>query len=322
MGTKTKLLALLESGRGRAVSGQKLASGLGVTRAAVWKAVEALRKQGIEIEALPGSGYRLAPGSDLLTEETLRVYLPATASVLRVEREVPSTNTVAKRWAIEGAPHGALVVAQKQTAGKGRLGRTFESPPGGLYMSVVLRPGTAQPQANPALITAAAAVATCRAVQELCAIQLAVKWVNDLYRGGKKCCGILSEAGTGIESGHIDYIVVGIGINYSTPTPSFAPEVRRLATSLYPEGGAPAPRAKLCAAVYGQLMNDFAALHTKEFLPEYRRHSNVLGKMVTVAAPVPYKARAIDIDEEARLVVEDAAGQRHILSSGEISVKL
>jgi BirA family biotin operon repressor/biotin-[acetyl-CoA-carboxylase] ligase len=251
--------------------------------------------------------------------EAIEAHLPADAGPVRVLAETASTNTVAKTWAVEDAPHGAMVAALRQTGGKGRLGRQFQSPPGGLYMSVVLRP--AANLANPALATAATAVAVCRSVQALCGPQLGIKWVNDLYYRGKKCCGILCEAGTGLETGRIEYIVAGIGINYTTNPEEFVPEVASMATSLYPSGNAPIPRAQLAAEIHTQLLKVFATLPDKEFLPEYRARSIVLGRPVTVLSDPPYLADAIDIDDEARLVVESQNGQR-TLSSGEISIKI
>lgn len=319
MATKNELLRVLEQRRGEAVSGEELAAKLSVSRAAIWKAAEALRREGYEIESAPGSGYILPASSDMLSAEAIEAHLPAGAGPVRVLAQTASTNTVAKTWAVEDAPHGAMVAALRQTGGKGRLGRTFQSPPGGLYMSVVLRP--AANLENPALATAAAAVAVCRVVQALCGLQLGIKWVNDLYFNGKKCCGILCEAGTGLETGRIEYIVAGIGINYTTKPEELAPEVAAVATSLYPGGNAPIPRAQLAAEIHTQLLKAFAALPGKEFLPEYRARSIVLGHPVTVLADPPYPAEAINIDEDARLIVQTQNG-KHALSSGEISIKL
>ncbi len=318
MSTKGQLVRLLEEARGGTMSGAEAAAALGVSRAAVWKAVEALRAEGLEVESVAGSGYRIAPGSELLCEEALCAYLPQPAPPLRCFAEVDSTNREAKRWAVEGAPHGSMVVAQRQTAGRGRLGRSFSSPPGGLYLSVVLRP---EGEGNPVLVTAAAAVAVCRAVSRLCGVELGIKWVNDLFCDGRKCCGILTEGGTGLETGEIEYMVVGIGVNYATPPAAFPPELRPLVTSLYPEGPPPHPRAALAAAIHGELLGLFAGLSGKGFLEEYRRRSIVLGREVTVMAQPPYQALAVEIDEQAHLVVRRGNGTEEALSFGEISIR-
>ncbi|MDL2293662.1 biotin--[acetyl-CoA-carboxylase] ligase [Ruminococcaceae bacterium OttesenSCG-928-D13] len=330
MSTKSGLLALLEKSRDGVVSGEEAARRLGVSRAAVWKAAEALRRQGVAVESLPGSGYRLAAGSDALSAEAVRAWLDDPDTPLRVLAAVDSTNLEAKRWAIEGAPHGALVVAEKQTAGRGRLGRSFESPPGGLYLSVVLRPSPAQ-CASAGLVTSAAAVAGCRAVSALCGIELGIKWVNDLFYGGKKCCGILTEAVTDVETGAIEQMVVGIGINYTTPEADFPPEVRQVATALFPHSHrapvphprrAPVPRAQLAAQVHRELLALFAALPGRDFLEEYRRRSIVVGRPVTVLASPPWNGLATGIDDDARLLVRNEAGDTVVVSYGEVSVRL
>lgn len=318
MGTKDQLIALLEENGREFLSGEQMATKLGVSRAAVWKAVNSLREQGLPVESAPGGGYRLAPGADWLDENSVQRHLEGEYPV-RVFDEVDSTNLAGKRWAIDGAPHGALLVAGRQTQGRGRLGRHFVSPPGGLYLSVVLRPR--ETAAASVLITAAAAVAVCRAVSELCGIELSIKWVNDLFVGTKKCCGILTEAGTGMESGSIEYMVVGIGINLTTRPVDFG-EARETASSLYPGGVAPVSRAKLAARVHQRLLEAFDTLETREFLTEYRDRSLVLGKMVTVMVKCPYIAKAVEIDDEARLVVEKADGRLESISYGEISVKM
>lgn len=327
MGTKEKLLALLEAQResGQALSGQDAAAQLGVSRAAIWKAAQALRAEGLRLDATPGGGYSIAPGNDFLSGEAVATALTAEATAaqppsLRVLPVVDSTNMEAKRWAMEGAPHGALVVAARQTAGRGRLGRSFASPPGGLYLSVVLRPQGAGGTAG--LVTSAAAVAVRQAVQRLCGIALGIKWVNDLYLNGKKCCGILSEAATGMESGGIEYMVVGVGVNLATPPEAFGPEVAAVATSLYPGGTAPVTRARLAAAVYTRLLALYDALPDTGFLEEYRTASIVLGRQVTVLANPPYQAQALAIDDEARLVVRRQNGACQTLGYGEISIGL
>lgn len=319
MGVKEKLLAVLEENRADVLSGEALAQRLGVTRAAVSKAVGALRNEGLAVEATPGVGYRLLPESDLLSQQALQAVLP-TGVACRVMAQSGSTNQDAKVWAVEGAPHGAMVMAGRQDKGRGRMGRTFGSPEGGIYMSIVLRPDAKQQ--NPVMVTTAAAVAVCEAVQHVAGIELGIKWVNDLFYGGKKCCGILTEAGSGFETGRFDYIVVGIGLNYASSMQELAPEVAQIATSLFAKEAAPLPRAQMAAEIYKRLLYWFDRLDDKEYLQEYRRRSIVLGKEVKVLAAQPYMAVAEEIDADARLVVRCQDGKRQVLSSGEISVRL
>lgn len=323
MDTKTNLLYQFVKNQGVLCSGEELATKLGVSRAAVWKAVEALRAEGIEIQSVQGAGYRLAEGVDVLQEGTVRAWLtnPAILQAVRVMKEIGSTNTAAKSWAVEQAPHGALLVAEKQTGGRGRLGRRFESPQGGIYMSVVLRPQGLLIQ-DAVLITAAASVAACRTIEERCGVSLGIKWVNDLFYNNKKCCGILTEAGTGFETGTIEYIVVGLGLNYTTDEKELIGTAEGVTCALFPDGMAPVSRAELIAALYENIMSAFEQLGKKDFLQEYRQRSLVLGKMVTVLANPPYQAKALEIDEQAQLVVVTQTGEKRLLSSGEISVRL
>ena len=204
--TKQALLAALSAAQVECISGQQLAQQLGVSRAAVHKAAAALAAQGYALEAAPRRGYRLA-GGDPFCAEAVGEY---DAPIYLYDKLESSTRT-AKTLALEGTPHGTMVLTSQQTAGRGRLGRRFESPAGkGIYLSLVLRPGLPMTEAQ--AVTVSAAVAVCRAVKRLCGLDLGIKWVNDLYYNGKKVCGILTEAGADIESGQLEWLVVGIGL--------------------------------------------------------------------------------------------------------------
>ena len=208
--TKQALLQALSGAEGRYISGEQLAQTLGVSRAAIHKAAAALTAQGYTLEAAPRRGYRLLGGdpfcADAVGEYPAPVY---------VHERLDSSNQTAKRLALAGAPHGTLVLAGQQSAGRGRMGRRFESPAGkGIYLSLVLR--VPVPASEALGVTVGAAVAVARAVQKLCGIELGIKWVNDLYYQGKKVCGILTEAGTSVESGLLEWLVVGIGLNLTT----------------------------------------------------------------------------------------------------------
>lgn len=212
-----------------------------------------------------------------------------------------STNRVAKELARQGAPHGTAVLAKRQTAGRGRLGRAFFSPEGGLYLSVILRPQC--PVEDRALMTPMAAVAVCRALERVCGASPGIKWVNDLYIGSKKLCGILCE-GCG------DAVIVGIGLNLRTPEGGFPADIPATALDV------PVDRQALAEAIRQQLLQPGA------YVAEYRERCLLLGKTVTVH-PVrgePYEARAVDIDHRCRLVVESRRGVE-TLDSGEVSVR-
>jgi len=215
--------------------------------------------------------------------------------------ETDSTNRAAKELARQGAPHGTAVLAKRQTAGRGRLGRAFFSPEGGLYLSVILYPQC--PPEDRALMTPMAAVAVCRALEQVCGISPGIKWVNDLYLGGKKLCGILCE-GCG------DAVIVGIGLNLYTPEGGFPAEIPATALDV------PVGRRVLAEAIGQQL------LQPGEFLAEYRERCLLLGKTVTVHPVMgeAYAARAVEIDDRCCLVVESCRG-REALDSGEVSVR-
>ena len=215
--------------------------------------------------------------------------------------ETDSTNRVAKELARQGAPHGTAVLADRQTAGRGRLGRQFFSPEGGLYLSVILRPKC--PVEDLALMTPQAAVAVCRALEDTLGISPGIKWVNDLYLQGKKLCGILCEMAG-------DAVIVGIGLNLYTPAGGFPTELNAVALDV------PVACRSLAAAIVERLLQPAA------FLEEYRRRSLLVGKAVTVypVAGEPFAALAVDIDQRCRLVVEHD-GVRETLDSGEVSVR-
>lgn len=221
--------------------------------------------------------------------------------------ETDSTNRVAKELARQGAVHGTVVTALRQTAGRGRLGRSFFSPESGIYLSVILRPQL--PPADWTLVTPMAAVAVCRAVEELCGISPRIKWVNDLYQGDKKLCGILCE-GAG------DAVIVGIGLNYAMPPDGFPSDIP--ATALYPPEGGPVSKETLAEAMAKAVL----AAQPHECINEYRSRNLVPGREITVypVSGVPYSAKALNIDDRGRLVVQAESGIL-TLDSGEVSIR-
>lgn len=230
--------------------------------------------------------------------------------------ETDSTNRVAKELSAGGAPHGTLVAASRQTAGRGRMGRSFFSPEGGIYMSVLLRPRCA-PEELP-LVTPMAAVAVSETVDRLCGTGTGIKWVNDVVLSGKKLCGILTELCP--DGG----VVVGIGLNYLAPAGGFPPELEPIACALYSGKEERAvSRETLCAGIAAAVVRMADGLPQREYLGEYRRKSVLLGKTVTVfpVAGEPYPALVEEIDGDARLIVRGASGERVALSSGEVSVR-
>ena len=323
MTVQDHLRILLESNKSVFLSGEEIARRLGVSRNAVWKAIKALQADGYPIQAVPNRGYCLAASSDVLSESGIRQYLTPEAQSLdlRVFDSVDSTNLVLRKLANEGAPEGTVVIAAEQAGGRGRKGRSFFSPQGtGVYVSLLLKPKIAPDDAT--LITTTAAVAVCGAVEALSGEPANIKWVNDVFMRGKKICGILTEGSFDMESGQFEYAILGTGINVFAPEGGFPPEIREIAGSVLTS---PAPDAK--NRMIAEYLNRFLPLYRKlgdaATNAEYRRRSFVLGRMVNVlAADRSTPARAIDVDDHCRLIVEFADGHRESLSSGEISVKV
>ena len=304
------------------LSGEQLARRLNISRSAVWKAIGSLQEEGYRIDAAPRRGYRLTDVPDIVSEAEIRRWLTQEVVGCRIEirAELDSTNNLAKKLASRGAPHGTIVAAEMQTAGRGRFSRRFYSPPHtGVFMSIILRPEL--PAERAAMITSMAAVAVARAIELLSGLHPGIKWVNDLLIGGKKCCGILCEASMGCESGRLEYVVVGIGVNVGQM--SFPPELQEIATSIGNECGAPVSRSRLIAEIVNQTAALYGDLETGSFMNENRSRSVVLGKMITVlSGQEPYRATAEDIDDQGRLVIVREDGRRETLNSGEISIRL
>ena len=322
MTTKDRILARLIAAEGTFVSGEGLAREFGVSRNSVCKNVQKLREEGCSIEAVSNRGYRLVALTDQLREAEIRGALRT--SVLGRDlvlcTEVPSTNQLARSLAEQGAPAGTVVAADMQTAGRGRRGRTFDSPSGaGLYMSIILRPENWRGDIG--LITSCTAVAVAHAIERLYPVHVGIKWVNDLYIDNHKVCGILTEADTALETGEVRSVILGIGIN--TARRSFPPELRSVATSLEEASGLRISRGQLMAEVLNELESALLLMETGAFLEESRRRSVLLGRVVTVQENgEEYAALALYIDKKGHLTVRLADGQYHTLHSGEVSVHL
>ncbi|WP_300691166.1 biotin--[acetyl-CoA-carboxylase] ligase [uncultured Oscillibacter sp.] len=326
MSSREAVLSLLRGEEGF-LSGQELSRRLQLSRAAVWKAVDALRGEGYEIEARTGLGYRLTAAPDVLTEAEIRNFLGPTRLVgreLRCFEELDSTNNYLK--AQPGAPDGTAAIADSQTAGRGRMDRSFQSPRGqGIYLSVLLRPPLPPDRLPP--VTALAGVSVCAAVERVCGAQPGLKWPNDPVLCGKKLCGILTELSLEAETGRVQSLVLGIGVNVGQGEEDFSPEVREVATSLRQALGRSVSRPQLTAALLEELDRAYAALLAGDlsaYLAAYRSRCVNLGKTVRLlpfGGGEPETAQAVDIDEEFGLVVRGADGKERTVRSGEVSVR-
>lgn len=322
MELKDQVLKLLEENRGNTINGAKLANELSVTRSAIWKAMKTLQKEGYHIEAVTNKGYCLLSYNDIVSAQSIIPYLrgEATHFQLEVHQSVTSTNTLAKEKASQGAASGTVIIAREQTQGRGRMGRSFYSPnTSGIYFSIILRPHLNLEDSL--LITTATAVAVAKAMETVAHVKAEIKWVNDIYVAGKKVCGILTEASLNFESGGLEYAVVGIGINIQTN--DFPEDIKHVAGSLYQDKPQDAPiTSMLLAEVLNNLADCMNSLTDKKYLQEYRDRSFLIGKdILVIKGSTSTLAKAIDLDDKARLVVEYEDHRIETLNSGEVSVR-
>ncbi len=322
MTLKEQLRGMLEENRGEYISGEDIAKRLYCTRGAVWKAIKALRAEGLRIDAVTNRGYCLEDSSDIISETGIRRYLDGEHEIF-VLKTVGSTNAYLRELAQKGASEGTLVVSSEQTCGQGRRGRTFFSPADtGLYMSVLLRPKVAVNEA--VKITSAAAVAVCAALERVCGASPEIKWVNDIYINGKKAAGILTEAAFDMENGALDYAVLGIGINVYPPENSFPEELSDIAGAVL-EKRTGDLRNRLAAAVYEQFMQLYALLPDSGYLDEYRKRLMWRGEQIFVLSGADGKDKTpavlVDVDENCALKVRYENGSCGAVSSGEISIR-
>ena len=319
---KGEILKILRETDGY-VSGQDLCDRLEVSRTAVWKVIRQLEQEGYGIDAVRNRGYRLASCPDRLTKEELDACIRgnwAGKTVYHYE-ETGSTNDRAKELAAAGCPHGTLVTAEEQTAGRGRRGRSWSSPSGtAVYMSLVLRPKL--PPTSASMVTLVAELAVSAAVKKVTGAESRIKWPNDLVVGNKKICGILTEMSAELDCIH--YVVIGIGIN--TGQREFPEEISSTATSLFLETGKPVNRCRLVAAVMEELEGYYESYCRAGDLSllkeEYNRELAGAGGEVRVLSPAgEYTGVSRGIDEEGRLLVDRADGTRECVVSGEVSVR-
>lgn len=303
------------------ISGQELAKSLNVSRNAVWKAVKSLESDGYSVEAVNNKGYKINSDCNILSEAVILKNLETVSygRNLIVLSEVDSTNNYAKNLAVNGASDGTVVISDYQTAGKGRMGRSFFSPQKtGIYMSIVIRPDIDMLSAQ--LITSCVAAATATAIENLCSADVKIKWVNDLYINERKICGILTEASMSFEEKKLDYAVVGIGINVGT-TESFPPELKSIVTSIEDETGQKVNRNLLCAEILNCFEKYMSNLESREFMTEYRRRSFIVGKKTAVSRNgKECVGIAVGIDDNANLIVRFENGEEYAVNSGEARI--
>ena len=305
------------------VSGQQLCNALGVSRAAVWKAVEKLKSEGYEIEAKRNRGYRLNPAADVVSQAELDELVPGT-EFLRGAVFFPcidSTNLEVKRRAEAGEPGPFLAVADEQTAGRGRRGRSWDSPPGtGIWMSLLLRPGI-RPE-NASMLTLVAALAVAEGIRRATGLTTGIKWPNDVVVGGRKICGILTEMQTDLLE--ISYVVIGIGINVNTE--SFPEEIRETATSLKLCLGQTVRRSPVIAETWKAFGHYYSRFLETEDLTRLKDSYEAMlvnrGREVLVLDPAKeFRGTAEGISGSGELLVRLPDGTLREIRSGEVSVR-
>ena len=317
-----RILELLRRQEGF-LSGEDIGRELSITRAAVWKGIKKLREEGYEIEAVTNRGYRLTNPETMYNKRELEQGLKTKTmgQSIYFYEETDTTNNRARELALEGAPEGTLVVAEKQTAGRGRRGKVWESPLGtGIWMSLVLRPQIMPAEAS--VLTLLCGLATAEAIEAETGLSAGIKWPNDILINGKKAVGILTEMDC--EMSEVHFVIPGIGINVNTA--SFPPEIAEIATSLYLECGKTVSRRRLVHKVLERLEEHYETfLRTGSFdamLEDYRKHCITLGKEVHVLGREPFFAEALDITPEGELLVRRADnGKEEVVFSGEVSIR-
>jgi BirA family transcriptional regulator, biotin operon repressor / biotin---[acetyl-CoA-carboxylase] ligase len=322
--TRDKLLLFLKENKEKWVSGEWLSQRLAVSRAAISKHVRHLRRMGYPIETSTNKGYCLGEPWDLLLPDEIREGLETRifgARDMVFLPETDSTNLRAKDLAAGGAPEGTIVFTEKQTAGRGRKGRSWHSPEGGgIYLSLILRPAMTPSEAPK--ITLMTGVAAAEALLALTRMDVRIKWPNDLLVGGKKIAGILTEISTDMD--RIDYVVVGIGINVNIPRESLAPEIRESATSVLIAGGQPLPRVKVIRTLLKSFEDYYGLMQGSGFEPirtRWKELSNLIGRRITVAMIGKTLAgEVVDIDMDGVLIVKDHQGEHHRIVSGDVTL--
>jgi BirA family biotin operon repressor/biotin-[acetyl-CoA-carboxylase] ligase len=302
------ILSLL--GCGDLVSGEEMASRQGISRAAVWKQIKNLKARGYEIEASTKKGYRLARKPDLLDADLIQYGLKTKwlGKDLRCHRAVSSTNEVARSMARD-CQNGTVILAEVQTQGRGRLCRSWDSPPGGIWMSLVLKPQ--MPLAQVFRLNMAASLAVSRSIQALCGLEAGIKWPNDLLIDERKICGILMDVSAEVD--RLEYAVVGLGINANVDVSGFPAEWN--STSLLQEMGREVSRIELIQMILQEIEEAYEKMGSKEIYEEWRRRSTTLGRQVRITSlEGDLTGEAVDLDEDGALLLRAKDGLKRMLA--------
>ncbi|NFF60812.1 biotin--[acetyl-CoA-carboxylase] ligase [Clostridium botulinum] len=321
---KEEIISLLKENKDNFISGEKMSEKFGITRAAVWKYMKAIKKDGYEIESVSRKGYKLISSPDLLTFEEINPYLTTNyiGKNIMYFNTIDSTNNKAKELGTNGVLEGTVVISEEQTGGRGRLGRQWVSPKfKGIWMSMILRPDIEPMEASK--ITQIVAAAVCSAIKEL-GIDVYIKWPNDIVLNNKKICGILTEMSGEINK--INYIVAGIGINVNIDEEDFPEDIKKIATSIKIQTGLKIQRKELIAKIFNKfemLYDEFINKGTiKRSIEICKCNSALLGRKVKIIRKSnEIFAKALTIAEDGELIVEYDDGKVEKIVSGEVSVR-
>lgn len=305
------------------VSGQQLCEKLGVSRTAVWKAVNGLKEKGYQVEAVRNRGYRIIESPDILVKEELSSMIDTewAGQTIYYFDQIDSTNIRAKQLGEEGVPHGTLIVAGQQNAGRGRRGRTWESPPGvSIYMSIVLRPE--MPPVKAPMLTLVMALSAADSLKECTGLDVQIKWPNDIILNGKKLAGILTEMST--EMDYINHVVIGVGINVNTER--LPEELEEKATSLRLETGRIIRRSEIIASIMKEFEKNYQLFIETQGLRQMQEKYNSLlvnreKEVRILGVKEEYTAYALGINEKGELLVRRDNGEIEAILAGEVSVR-
>jgi BirA family biotin operon repressor/biotin-[acetyl-CoA-carboxylase] ligase len=324
MTLRESVLLALKAKRGEWLSGEAVSATLQVSRTMVWKQVKLLQNEGYEVDSSSKKGYRLMASPDILSSEEVSPGLTSEVFGRQAYFYYPtidSTNKQARILATEGYPEGTVVVADMQTDGRGRRGRSWYSPAGqGIYMSIILRPRL--PLKEISRISLMNAVAVAETIEAELNLPARIKWPNDILIHNKKIAGILSEAVTDMDG--IEYMVIGIGLNINNPAGDFPEDFRTQPTSVLAEKQRPASRVKLLQGLLVRLENHYFKLQSGNFtdtLAIGKSLSMVIGQEVRLETSNGFVVgQAVDIDDNGFLLVRDESGLMHTVMSGEINI--
>lgn len=326
MSAKEKILDILNNNKGSFISGEELASSLGISRAGIWKNIKALQKEGYLIDAGTNKGYSLRDNNDVFDEEKIRGYLtiPQNYIDIQILKETESTNSAAYKMALSGAKEGLVILSRQQSLGRGHHGRKFYSPAGsGIYLSLLLRP-RGLTQQDTGFITCIGAAAMCRSLREVSGKEVGIKWANDLFLNDKKICGILTEGALDLESGALNFCVTGCGVNLYPPKDGFPKELKDIAGSLFEDYTFDAG-SRITAGFLNRFFEyyeEFKKGNHDGFLNDYRSYSLMIGKDIIIEIDQKeYPARVTSIDDKCRLVIDYENGHSFHLEPGKGSIR-